>query len=82
MGQIPITNFDFTTFPADQDNLIKAWLPEIEESERSYVPDDRFIAFLIAALRIGARSRVRLHNQNMTTAAKAHADRKTLGHLS
>jgi hypothetical protein len=28
------------------------------------------------------RSRVRIHNQNMTTAAKAHADRKTLGHLS
>ena len=27
-------------------------------------------------------SRVRIHNQNMTTAANAHADRKTLGHLS
>ena len=26
--------------------------------------------------------RVRIHNQNMTTAASAHADRKTLGHLS
>ena len=26
--------------------------------------------------------RVRIHNQNMTTAAKAHADRKTFGHLS
>lgn len=57
MRQIAITDFDFTTFPADQDNLIKAWLPEIEESARSYVPDDRFIAFLIAALRIGARSK-------------------------
>jgi len=29
-----------------------------------------------------ARLRVRIHNQNMTTAAKAHADRKTFGHLS
>lgn len=27
-------------------------------------------------------ARVRIHNQNMTTAASAHADRKTLGHLS
>ena len=27
-------------------------------------------------------TRVRIHNQNMTTAASAHADRKTLGHLS
>jgi len=26
--------------------------------------------------------RVRIHNQNITTAANAHADRKTLGHLS
>jgi hypothetical protein len=26
--------------------------------------------------------RVRIHNQNMTTAANAHADKKTLGHLS
>jgi hypothetical protein len=25
--------------------------------------------------------RVRIHSQNMTTAASAHADRKTLGHL-
>jgi len=28
------------------------------------------------------RTRVRIHNQNMTTAAKAHADRKTFGQLS
>ena len=28
------------------------------------------------------RPRVRIHNQNMTTAAKAHAERKTFGHLS
>ena len=27
-------------------------------------------------------SRVRIHNQNITTAANAHADKKTLGHLS
>jgi len=26
--------------------------------------------------------RVRIHSQNMTTAAKAHVDRKTFGHLS
>ncbi len=29
-----------------------------------------------------ACTRVRIHNQNMTTAARAQADRKTLGHLS
>ncbi|MBC7147006.1 MAG: hypothetical protein H5U24_16640 [Thioclava marina] len=28
------------------------------------------------------KSRVRIHNQNMTTAARAQAERKTLGHLS
>ena len=28
------------------------------------------------------QARVRIHNQNMTTAANAHADRKTFGHLS
>ena len=27
-------------------------------------------------------ARVRIHNQNITTAANAHADKKTLGHLS
>ena len=27
-------------------------------------------------------ARVRIHNQNMTTAAKSHAERKTFGHLS
>ena len=27
-------------------------------------------------------TRVRIHNQNMTTAAKAQAERKTFGHLS
>ena len=26
--------------------------------------------------------RLRIHNQNITTAANAHADKKTLGHLS
>ena len=30
----------------------------------------------------GVPSRVRIHNQNITTAANAHADKKTLGHLS
>ena len=29
-----------------------------------------------------AALRVRIHNQNMTTAASAQADRKTFGHLS
>lgn len=31
MQQIAITDFDFTAFSADQDSLIKAWLPEIED---------------------------------------------------
>ena len=34
------------------------------------------------SLTFDLHSRVRIHNQNMTTAAKAHADRKTFGHLS
>lgn len=54
---LAITDFDFSTQPADQDALIKAWVPEIEAAAADHVPDDRFVAFLTAALRLGARSK-------------------------
>jgi hypothetical protein len=37
---------------------------------------------LRAEVEEGRDPRVRIHNQNMTTAAKAQAERKTFGHLS
>ena len=54
---LPITNFDFATNPADSDALIADWMPEIEAEAKTYVPDDRLIAFLVAGLRLGARSK-------------------------
>ena len=54
---LAITGFDFNAESADPDSLIQAWMPEIEEAAHQYVPDDRFIAFLVAALRLGARSK-------------------------
>ena len=50
---------------------LKTGSPQVRRMARMYFEDQ----FLV-------RSRVRIHNQNMTTAANAHADRKTLGHLS
>ena len=54
---LAITDFDFSTQPPDQDALIKAWVSEIEAAAADHVPDDRFLAFLTAALRLGARSK-------------------------
>lgn len=54
---LAITSFDFDRQPADSDALIRAWMPEIETAAREHVPDDRFIAFLVAALRLGSRSK-------------------------
>lgn len=54
---IAIADFDFDTQPADSDALIRAWMPEIEIAAQTHVPDDRFISFLIAALRLGAKSK-------------------------
>jgi len=54
---LPIIAFDFANENANVDKLIQAWLPEIEQQAIRYVPDDRFISFLTAALRLGARSK-------------------------
>jgi hypothetical protein len=54
---LSITGFDFHEAPADPDALIRAWMPEIEQAAHQYVPDDKFIAFWVAALRLGARSK-------------------------
>ncbi len=54
---LAITNFSFAEHPADPDALIVAWMPEIEQAAATHVPDDRFVAFLVAGLRLGARSK-------------------------
>lgn len=51
-----IADFQFDMEPADPDRLIQVWLPEIEEAALTHVPDDRFISFLTAVLRLGAQS--------------------------
>ena len=57
MSLLPITNFDFETKTADQDLLIKAWMPEIEQAALTHVADSRTTAFVIALLRAAARSK-------------------------
>jgi hypothetical protein len=60
MSQPPpfgLDRFDFSTEDADPDALVRTWMPEIEEAAREHVPDDRFVAFLVAAVRLGAHSK-------------------------
>lgn len=52
-----IVDFDFAKTEVDSDALVRAWMPEIEAAARVHVPDDRFVAFLVAAMRLGARSK-------------------------
>ena len=54
---LEITDFDFETQSADPDALIAVWMPEIEAAAETHVPDNRFVAFLTAAMRLGARSK-------------------------
>ena len=54
---LSITSLRFSAQSADQDALIKAWVPEIEAAAADYVPDDRWVAFLTAVLRLGAHSK-------------------------
>jgi hypothetical protein len=61
---LAITDLDFAAEPADADRLVEVWLPEIEQAVATFEPDDRSIAFLTAALRIGARSKT-LKNINL-----------------
>ncbi|NNL17212.1 MAG: glycosyltransferase [Boseongicola sp.] len=65
-----------------------AWLRErLSYSDRAELGTTDWAAELKddsadAPINIERSARVRIHNQSMTTAAKAHADRKTFGHLS
>lgn len=81
LDPIAITNFDFANEPADPDQLILAWMPEIEEAVRTHVPDDRFIAFLTAALRLGAQSRTLKGFNMMQVIEKAGYSRSTFFRL-
>ena len=78
---LPIIAFDFANEPADQDRLIQAWLPEIEQQAIHHVPDDRFISFLIAALRLGARSKTLEGFNMMQLVQKAGYSRSTFFRL-
>lgn len=81
LKSVHITEFNFDTEAADSDRLIAAWLPEIETTAQTYVPDDRFISFLTAALRLGAQSK-NLKNFNlMDVIVKAGYSRSTFFRL-
>lgn len=80
-SQLAITNFDFAAQPADPDLLIQAWMPEIEQAAATHVPDDRFIAFLTAALRLGARSKSLKGFNLMEVVEKAGYSRSTFFRL-
>ena len=79
--QLAITNFDFAAQPADPDLLIQAWMPEIEQAAATHVPDDRVIAFLTAALRLGARSKSLKGFNLMEVVEKAGYSRSTFFRL-
>ena len=78
---LAITNFDFETQPADADALIAAWLPEIESAALTHVPDDRFVAFLTAALRLGAHSKSLKDFNMMEVVERAGYSRSTFFRL-
>ena len=78
---VHITEFNFETDAADPDRLIAAWLPEIETTAQTYVPDDRFISFLTAALRLGARSKSLKNFNLMDVIVKAGYSRSTFFRL-
>ena len=80
-GSIPITDFDFETHDADMDALIAAWLPEIEAAAEAHVPDDRFMSFLVAVLRLGARSKSLKGFNMMEVINKAGYSRSTFFRL-
>lgn len=52
---LAITNFDFSKSPAKRADLIRAWVPEIEEIANVTITDDKFKSFLLAAIRLGAK---------------------------
>lgn len=52
-----IIDFDFKTNPADQNALLRAWMPEIENAARLYESDNRIVAFWTAAMRLIACSK-------------------------
>ena len=78
---LAITDFDFAAEPADADRLVEVWLPEIERAVATFEPDDRSIAFLTAALRIGARSKVLKNINLMEVVEKAGYSRSTFFRL-
>ena len=76
-----IIDFDFETEAADSDLLIQAWMPEIEQAILRHEDDDRFIAFLVAALRLGARSKTLSGFNLMEVIEKAGYSRSTFFRL-
>lgn len=55
LAQISEFNFD-STIP-DIDTHIQMWLPEVEKAARSFVANDRYQAFFLAALRMAASTK-------------------------
>ena len=72
-----IFDFNFDVEPANSDRLIQAWMPEIERAILRHETDDRLISFVIAALRIGARSKTLSGFNLMELVEKAGYSRAT-----
>lgn len=78
---LAITDFDFASEPVDADRLIAVWMPEIEQAAASHVPDDRFIAFLTATLRLASQSKSLKAFNLMNVIEKAGYSRSTFFRL-
>ena len=76
-----ITEFTFDKGLPDPDALTQAWVPAIEQASFNHITDDRFKAFLVAAIRLGANSR-RLEGVNvLNLVEKAGYSRSTFFRL-
>ena len=52
-----ISEFNFESTIPDIDTHIQMWLPEVEKAARSFVANDRYQAFFLAALRMAASTK-------------------------
>ncbi|THD71181.1 hypothetical protein E7681_18380 [Thalassobius vesicularis] len=76
-----IIDFDFASQNYTSDQLIEVWMPEIEAVAATHVPDDRFVSFLVAAMRLIARSKSLKGFNLMDLVQKAGYSRSTFFRL-
>jgi len=76
-----ITEFTFDKGIPDPYALTQAWVPAIEQASFNHITDDRFKAFLVAAIRLGANSRRSEGVNVMNLVEKAGYSRSTFFRL-